>query len=91
LFCRINWTPAQNPRVKCDLCTVKTSDNAGLSGEGATDGLLTKRGLAPKHQISTRTLDDWMRRGRVPFLKLGKTVRFRLSDVIEKLNEFRVH
>jgi len=70
---------------------VKTSDNAGLSGDGATDGLLTKRGLAPKLQISTRTLDDWMRKGRIPFLKLGKTVRFRLSDVLEKLNSFRVN
>ena len=72
-------------------CTVKTSDNAGLSGDGATDGLLTKRGLAPKLQISTRTLDDWMRKGRIPFLKLGKTVRFRLPDVLEKLNSFRIN
>jgi hypothetical protein len=28
----------------------------------ASDGLLSKRGLAPKLQISTRTLDDWMRK-----------------------------
>jgi excisionase family DNA binding protein len=66
-------------------------DSAGSSGDGATDGLLTKRGLAPKLQISTRTIDAWMREGRIPFLKLGKTVRFRLPDVLEKLNSFRVH
>jgi excisionase family DNA binding protein len=61
------------------------------SVECASDGLLSKRGLAPKLQISTRTLDDWMRKGRIPFLKVGKTVRFRLADVLEKLNAFRVN
>lgn len=59
--------------------------------ECASDGLLTKRGLAPKLQISTRTLDDWMRKGRIPFLKLGKSVRFRWQDVLEKLNAHRVN
>jgi len=61
------------------------------SVECASDGLLSKRGLAPKLQISTRTLDDWMRKGRIPFLKVGKTVRFRLPDVLEKLSAFRVN
>jgi excisionase family DNA binding protein len=59
--------------------------------ERAIDGLLTKRGLAPKLQISTRTLDEWMRKGRIPFLKVGKSVRFRLMDVLEKLGQFRVN
>ena len=59
--------------------------------ERAIDGLLTKRGLAPKLQISTRTLDDWMRRGRIPFLKIGHSVRFKLDDVLEKLNQHRIN
>ena len=60
--------------------------------ERAIDGLLTKRGLAPKLQISTRTLDSWMKKGFVPFIRVGgKTVRFRLADVIEKLGERRVN
>ena len=57
----------------------------------AIDGLLSKRGLAPQLEISTRTLDDWMRRGWVPYIKIGKTVRFRLEDVIAKLNARRVN
>ena len=32
-----------------------------------------------------------MAQGRVPFLKFGRSVRFRLSDVLEKLNAFRVN
>ena len=59
--------------------------------ERAIDGVLTKRGLAPRLQISLRTLDEWMRRGLVPYFKLGRSVRFRLEDVLEKLNEHRVN
>ncbi len=61
------------------------------TAESAADGLLTKSELAPKLRISNRTLDVWMRNGRIPFLKLGKSVRFRLADVIEKLNQYRVN
>ncbi len=59
--------------------------------ERAIDGLLTKRGLAPRLEISPRTLDAWMKRGFVPYIKIGKTVRFRLEDVIAKLNARRVN
>ena len=63
---------------------VATSDRASV-------GLLRKRELAPKLGISKRTLDVWMQQGRVPYLKVGRSVRFRLSDVLEKLNAFRVN
>jgi len=53
--------------------------------------LLNKHELAPKLRISKRTVDLWMRQGRLPFIKVGKTVRFRWRDVLEKLNEFRVN
>ena len=57
----------------------------------ASDGLLTKRELATKLRVSTRTVDEYMRRGRLCFVKLGKTVRFRWPDVVEKLNGYRVN
>ncbi len=59
--------------------------------ERAIDGLLTKRGLAPRLEISPRTLDAWMKRGFVPYIKIGKSVSFRLADVLEKLNTRRVN
>lgn len=61
------------------------------TNDRASDGLLTKRELAARLRKSTRTTDDWMRRGKLPYLKIGKTVLFRWSDVIEKLNSFRVN
>ena len=53
--------------------------------------LLSKRQLAAELNIATRTLDDWMRCGRIPYLKIGKTVRFRLEDVLGKLSLHRIN
>jgi excisionase family DNA binding protein len=68
-----------------------TQENADNNANRASDALLTKSELAPKLKISGRTLDEWMRKGRVPFMKLGKSVRFRWPDVLEKLNAYRVN
>ena len=59
--------------------------------DAATDGLLTKRELATKLRVSTRTLDEWQRRGRIAYLKIGKSCRYRWLDVLEKLNAYRVN
>jgi excisionase family DNA binding protein len=69
---------------------MKNSNYAAIV-DRADDDLLTKRILAPKLQISTRTLDEWMRKGRIPFLKVGKSVRFRWEDVLKKLSAYRVN
>jgi excisionase family DNA binding protein len=57
----------------------------------AADGLLSKKEVAARLRISPRTLDQWMRKKRIPFLKIGKTVRFRFPAVLEKLNRFEVN
>ena len=75
--------------VQSGAMTTKIDDEAGT--DCAIQGLLRKRELAPQLGISKRTLDVWMAQGRVPFLKIGRSVRFRLSDVLEKLNAFRVN
>ncbi|MEO5721663.1 MAG: helix-turn-helix domain-containing protein [Chthoniobacterales bacterium] len=56
-----------------------------------TDQLLTKRDLAERLQVSTRTIDGYMQSGRLCFLKIGRTVRFRWPDVLAKLNASRVN
>jgi len=57
----------------------------------ATNGLLSKKEVAARLRISPRTLDQWMRKKRISFFKIGKSVRFRWPDVLEKLNAFRVN
>jgi excisionase family DNA binding protein len=68
-----------------------TSIHELTANDRASVGLLRKRELAEKLAISKRTLDVWMQKGRIPFLKVGRSVRFRLPDVLEKLNGYRVN
>lgn len=57
-------------------------------------GLLTKREAANFLKIKPRTLDSWLKRRRVPFIKLGParnaTVRFRQADLEVLINHWRV-
>jgi hypothetical protein len=43
--------------------------------------LLSRRQLADRWQLSTETLKRRERCGVLPFLKLGRAVRYRLADV----------
>ena len=75
----------------CSFRAVMVSSDVAATNDRASIGLLRKRELAEKLAISKRTLDVWMHKGRIPFLKVGRSVRFRLSDVLEKLGEYRVN
>jgi excisionase family DNA binding protein len=59
--------------------------------ESAGDGLDTIVTIAPKLHRCPRTIQNWMKEGKLPYLKVGKSVLFRWSDVLERLNEFRVN
>lgn len=52
------------------------------------DTMLTKTEMAEHFGITVRTLENWMKRGYVPFLKMGRNGRFSLRDV-EKHAEAR--
>ena len=65
--------------------------NNGATFDGASDVLLDKPELAVRLRISKRTVDAWMKKRRLPFIKVGKSVRFRWPDVLEKLSEYRVN
>lgn len=45
-------------------------------------GLLTRRQLCDRWQFSKETLKRRERAGTLPFLKLGRGVRYRISDVL---------
>jgi excisionase family DNA binding protein len=68
-----------------------STDSAEQDADRAAGGLLTKPEVAIKLRRSRRTVEAWMREGKLPYLKIGKTVLFRWRDVLEKLNAFRVN
>ena len=52
--------------------------------------LLTKRELADVYRVSTRTVSNWMKSGVLPYLKVGRVVRFDRASVSEALGAFTV-
>jgi excisionase family DNA binding protein len=57
----------------------------------ADETLLDKSEIARRLNKSARTVDDWMKRGRLPYIKVGRSVLFRWGAVLEKLEAFRVN
>ena len=43
--------------------------------------------LAANYSVSLRTVDEWMARGWIPFLRVGKLIRFSLPEVDAALRE----
>ena len=55
------------------------------------NAILTKEGAAELLKVKPRTIDEWMRRRRIPFCKLPSgTVRFRRDQLLEFVGKFRI-
>ncbi len=56
-----------------------------------TESLFTRQQLAKRHQVSIETLKRRERAGQLRFLKQGRGVRYRLSDILayEQASEVR--
>jgi excisionase family DNA binding protein len=53
--------------------------------------LLTEQKLAEQLMICRRQLYNWRMAGLIPYLKLGKAVRFRPTDVQAALEKFTIN
>jgi len=53
--------------------------------------LLTRKGLADRWQLSTETLKRRERCGLLPFLKIGRGVRYRINDIERIEADAEVH
>ena len=68
-----------------------THTKNGELPQGVENSILTKAELAPRLRIQPRTLDDWMARGLVPYMKIGHAVRFDWHAVQARLASFTVN
>ena len=47
--------------------------------------LLTKKEIAARAKVTTRTIENWQRRGVIPFIKIKKVTLFCWDDVVKHL------
>jgi len=62
----------------------KVSDTGVGESVGAqveVEGLIDKSELGKRTGMRPRTIDDWMNRGILPYYKLGRSVRFKWSEI----------
>lgn len=52
--------------------------------------LFNTRQIANHIGVSTRTISNMMKDKRIPYLKIGKTVRFDPTKVVNELNKYEV-
>lgn len=69
---------------------LKPNNNAANPAEGGAtdptlDGFLDKAQLAAHLNVTVRTVENWMARGALPFIAIGKTRLFHWPDVVEHL------
>lgn len=77
--------------ANCSRMNDKTTNDSRGRATDAVRGLLRRREIASKCGVSPRTIDDWQKKGVIPFLRLGKRcIRFDLSRVLKALDRFTV-
>ena len=63
----------------------------GMAEASLSEPFIGKPEVARRLGKTVRTVDNWMRRGMLPYYKCGRTVAFRWSDVQGFMREqFRV-
>ena len=48
----------------------------------------TKQGLARRYGVSIRCIDNWVYQRRIPSVKIGRVIRFRIAYCDEALTRF---
>lgn len=61
-----------------------SSDTESSSAEK----LLTKREMADELDISLVSLTEWMKQGRIPYLRMGKRIYFKKQEVVASMAAF---
>jgi excisionase family DNA binding protein len=54
------------------------------------EDLLRKRDVVKKCRIAPRTLDGWIKRKRIPYVKFGKLIRFIPADIDKFIETCRI-
>ena len=65
---------------------IKENGSDGANGRPVEE-FIDKREVARRLRKKLRTIDNWMRRGLLPYYKLGRSVCFKWSEVETHLGE----
>lgn len=91
LYDILNDTPSLNITINAgqlkDCIDYAVSKKMDQIQKQEDERLLTTEEACKMAQISRPTLHRWKKAGLVPYVKIGKNVRYKHSDLIETLNK----
>src|SRR5690606_23022539 len=62
-----------------------TSSNTEIR---SSEKLLTKKEMADELDISLVSLTDWMKQGKIPYMRMGKRIYFKKNEVVNSMANF---
>jgi excisionase family DNA binding protein len=54
----------------------------------SSEKLLTKREMADELDISLVSLTEWMKQGKIPYMRMGKRIYFKKNEVVNSMANF---
>src|SRR5205823_14600058 len=63
--------------------------HTGINMHTPAEGWVGKKQAAEHFNVSPRTFYSWMKNGVIPYVRIGRSVRFKLSAVDEAINRRR--
>jgi excisionase family DNA binding protein len=87
----------QNALRDCIRDAIKEELHIFISGIQSTvdntastlsEKLLTKKEMADELDISLVSLTEWMKQGRIPYLRMGKRIYFKKKEVVNSMANF---
>ncbi len=74
------------------MAKLKAGSNSHEGTESANNpGLVKKKAVARDNEVSERTIDNWIRDKRIPFVRVSpRLIRFNLARVRAALRRFEV-
>ena len=71
--------------LSCPVDTAGLGMNEQSSETTCENRLMTDREAADFLRITRRQLFDWRRNGLIPYIKIGKAVRYRKAEILSAL------
>jgi excisionase family DNA binding protein len=68
---------------------METTDEAQQPESSDMIALLTEEQIAEKIGVTPRCIRDWRNRRIIPFLKVGRIIRFNQGDVAQALQQYK--
>ena len=75
-------------REELNLINGNIKKEVPIKEQTVPEKLSTKKQMSDELDVSLVTLTDWMKKGKIPYMRIGKRVYFKMQEVIDSMANF---